>query len=223
VISSGRRRYGGGAEERRSYRRSLGLLELVSLGVGGTIGSGIFVVQELAAGIAVRPPCWPGSSSRRRRRACNSRSRGSGAVALGTTFGDFCSVFGRAASAALSPLYRRASPVATSPRDSVIFLVLLHSHVLLVRLVCRDFSPGNVVGIQAPDGRERLRRSGCVEGRHALARTVRSQRNLIAHEVASVPDLVRVAIIVYWPSPNEIGTIPVETQDPRASRAPSCW
>lgn len=31
------------------YRRSLGLVELVSLGVGGTVGSGIFVVPGLAA------------------------------------------------------------------------------------------------------------------------------------------------------------------------------
>lgn len=35
-----------------AYRRSLGLFELVSLGVGGTIGSGIFVVPGIAAGIA---------------------------------------------------------------------------------------------------------------------------------------------------------------------------
>jgi amino acid transporter len=32
-----------------TYRRSLGLVELVSLGVGGTIGSGIFVVPGIAA------------------------------------------------------------------------------------------------------------------------------------------------------------------------------
>lgn len=36
---------------RNTYRRSLGLIELVSLGVGGTIGSGIFVVPGIAAGI----------------------------------------------------------------------------------------------------------------------------------------------------------------------------
>jgi amino acid transporter len=33
----------------RTFRRSLGLVELVSLGVGGTIGSGIFVVPGVAA------------------------------------------------------------------------------------------------------------------------------------------------------------------------------
>ncbi|OPX62066.1 MULTISPECIES: APC family permease [unclassified Methanoregula] len=36
-------------EKSRSYRRSLGLIELVSLGVGGTVGSGIFVVPGIAA------------------------------------------------------------------------------------------------------------------------------------------------------------------------------
>lgn len=37
--------------EGRGYRKSLGMLELVSLGVGGTIGSGIFVVPGIAAGL----------------------------------------------------------------------------------------------------------------------------------------------------------------------------
>ncbi len=35
----------------RSYRRSLGLFSLVSLGLGGTVGSGIFVVPGVAAGL----------------------------------------------------------------------------------------------------------------------------------------------------------------------------
>src|SRR5512136_1457453 len=35
--------------ERGKYRRSLGLVELVSLGVGGTVGSGIFIVPGVAA------------------------------------------------------------------------------------------------------------------------------------------------------------------------------
>ncbi len=35
--------------EAGTYKRSLGLFELVSLGVGGTIGSGIFVVPGVAA------------------------------------------------------------------------------------------------------------------------------------------------------------------------------
>jgi len=35
-----------------SYNKSLGVFELVSLGVGGTIGSGIFVVPGIAAGMA---------------------------------------------------------------------------------------------------------------------------------------------------------------------------
>lgn len=39
-------------ETDRRYKKSLGTFELVSLGVGGTIGSGIFVVPGIAAGIA---------------------------------------------------------------------------------------------------------------------------------------------------------------------------
>jgi amino acid transporter len=37
--------------EQRRYRISLALLELVSLGLGETIGSGIFVVPGIATGI----------------------------------------------------------------------------------------------------------------------------------------------------------------------------
>lgn len=39
-------------QRRNSYRVSLGLFELVSLGLGGTIGSGIFVVPGIATSIA---------------------------------------------------------------------------------------------------------------------------------------------------------------------------
>ncbi len=39
-------------ETEKRYKKSLGTFELVSLGVGGTIGSGIFVVPGIAAGIA---------------------------------------------------------------------------------------------------------------------------------------------------------------------------
>lgn len=39
-------------EDRKRYRKSLGLFELVSLGLGGTIGSGIFIVPGIVAGIA---------------------------------------------------------------------------------------------------------------------------------------------------------------------------
>ena len=34
------------------YKKSLGIFELVGLGMGGTIGSGIFVVPGIAVGIA---------------------------------------------------------------------------------------------------------------------------------------------------------------------------
>lgn len=44
----------------RSYRRSLGLFALVSLGLGGTVGSGIFVVPGVAAGLLgpAALPAW---------------------------------------------------------------------------------------------------------------------------------------------------------------------
>ena len=38
--------------DQRTYRKALGVLELVCLGLGGTIGSGIFVVPGVAAQLA---------------------------------------------------------------------------------------------------------------------------------------------------------------------------
>ena len=42
----------GTATSKRRYRKSLGLFELVGFGLGGTIGSGIFIVPGIAASIA---------------------------------------------------------------------------------------------------------------------------------------------------------------------------
>ena len=39
-------------EEGKRYRKSIGLFDLISLGLGGTIGSGIFIVPGIAAGIS---------------------------------------------------------------------------------------------------------------------------------------------------------------------------
>lgn len=39
-------------KDKRAYRKSLGLFELVGFGLGGTIGSGIFIVPGIAASIA---------------------------------------------------------------------------------------------------------------------------------------------------------------------------
>jgi amino acid transporter len=41
-----------GSPKKASYKKSLGLFELISLGIGGTIGSGIFIVPGIVAGIA---------------------------------------------------------------------------------------------------------------------------------------------------------------------------
>lgn len=38
--------------EEKKYRKTIGLFDLVSLGLGGTIGSGIFIVPGIAAGIS---------------------------------------------------------------------------------------------------------------------------------------------------------------------------
>jgi len=97
--------------DKTSYKRSLGLLELVSLGVGGTIGSGIFVVPGIAARltgasslyvwliVAVSAPCVLVSLA-----AVSTRFTGSGSF-----YSLFESVFGKKVAVPLILLYLASS------------------------------------------------------------------------------------------------------------------
>lgn len=219
------------AEGKREYRRSLGLLELVSLGVGGTIGSGIFVVPGIAAGIAgpssllawlvvaVSATC-----------VALSLARIQALSPSGTTFtAVFAPVFGRRASATLVTLYLVScvlgvATIAAGLGQYFSFfgvrrLLLVEIAALVVFLVV------NVVGIGLSGRTENVLTAikvvSLVAIAVALATHVRAE-NLLAHDMASPPDLLRVAIIVYWPFTGfEISAIPVEeTRDPtRISRA----
>jgi amino acid transporter len=219
------------AEEKRSYRRSLGLLELVSLGVGGTIGSGIFVVPGIAAGIAGPSSllAWIFVATSATCVALSLAQIQAGSPS-GTTFtAIFTPVFGRVGSAALVALYLISCVlgVATIAAGLGQYLAFFSiPHVLLAELaVLAIFLGVNVVGIglsgQTENVLTAIKIVSLVAIAVALAPFVRSE-NLIVREVASLPDLLRVAIIVYWPFTGfEISAIPVEeTRDPtRISRA----
>lgn len=217
--------------ETRSYRRSLGLLELVSLGVGGTIGSGIFVVPGIAAAIAgpssllawvvvaVSATCVALSLAWIQTRSSS-----------GTTFTElFTDVFGRGFSAVIVALYLVScvlgvATIAAGVGQYLSFFAI--PRVLAAEVaVMAVFLGVNAIGIglsgQTENVLTAIKVVSLMAIAVALAPHVRSE-NLIAHEVASVPDLVRVAIIVYWPFTGfEISAIPVEeTRDPsRISRA----
>jgi amino acid transporter len=213
-------------EEKRAYRRSLGLLELVSLGVGATIGSGIFVVPGIAAGLAgpssllawivVAASATCVALSLARIQACSPS---------GTTFtAIFTPLFGRAVSAVLVGLYLLSCVLGVATIAAGLgqyFSFFAIPHVLSAEiLVLAIFLGVNIIGIglsgQTENVLTAIKVVSLVVLAVALAPSVRVE-NLVLDEVASLPDLLKVAIIVYWPFTGfEISAIPVEeTRDPR--------
>lgn len=216
----------GPVEEKHAYRRSLGLVELVSLGVGGTIGSGIFVVPGIAAGIAGPSSllAW-GVVAASATSVALSLARIQSLTSSGTTFTEiFTPVFGNGPSAILVGLYFLSCifGVATiSAGLGQYFAFFSISHVLVVEIVVLAVFLGvNVVGIGLSGQTENVLTAIKVVSLlviiAALAPHV-SAKNLAVERVASLPDLLEVAIIVYWPFTGfEISSIPVEeTRDPR--------
>ncbi len=222
---SGRSGRGSGAVAGR-YRKSLGLIELVSLGIGGTIGSGIFVVPGVAAGIAgpwsllawaivaVSACCVAFSLA-----ALQGRSP------AGMRFaGLFEPVFGRRAATALAGLYLVSSvlgiaTIAAGLGQYLAFFAM--SHILAVELcVLAAFLGINLIGIRLSGRTENVLTAikvACIVAiALALAPFVRVE-NLIPERAASLPDMMKAAIIVYWSFTGfEISAIPVEeTTDPR--------
>jgi amino acid transporter len=218
-------------KEEPSYRKSLGLVELVSLGIGGTIGSGIFVVPGIAAGIA-------GPSSLF---AWVFVALSACCVALslawiqarslsGTPFiSIFEPVFGPHASAALASIYLVSSVFGVATIASGLgqyFTFFGIPHVLAAEIfVIMAFLGVNLIGIALSGRTENILTAAKIVPIVAIAVAlipfIRPE-NLVPARVATLPDILKVVIIVYWPFTGfEISAIPVEeTRDPRSiSRA----
>jgi amino acid transporter len=218
-------------KEEPAYRRSLGLVELVSLGVGGTIGSGIFVVPGIAAGIA-------GPSSLH---AWVIVALSACCVALslawiqtrspsGTPFTEiFEPVFGLRISAILVSIYLVSSVFGIATIASGLgqyFAFFAIPHVLAAEIfVIMAFLGVNLIGIALSGRTENLLTVAKIVPivliAVALIPFIRPE-NLMPARMATLPDILKVVIIVYWPFTGfEISAIPVEeTKDPRTiSRA----
>jgi amino acid transporter len=219
------------AKAEHTYRKSLGLVELVSLGIGGTIGSGIFVVPGIAAGIA-----GPASLL-----AWAAVAVSASCVALslawiqarspsGTPFlAIFEPVFPPRASGALATIYLVSSvfgiaTIAAGLGEYLSFFAI--PHVLAAEIfIIMAFLGINLIGI-ALSGRTEVILAAAkvipiVIIAVALIPFIRIE-NLVPSEAVPLADLLKVAIIVYWPFTGfEISAIPVEeTKDPRTiSRA----
>jgi amino acid transporter len=218
-------------KERPAYRRSLGLVELVSLGVGGTIGSGIFVVPGVAAGIA-------GASSIfawvivALSACCVALSLAwiQGRSPSGTPFtGIFEPVLGLRISAILVSIYLVSSVFGIATIAAGLgqyFTFFAIPHVLAAEIfVILAFLGVNLIGIALSGRTENILTAAKIVPilliAVALIPFIRPE-NLLPARTATLPDILKVVIIVYWPFTGfEISAIPVEeTKDPRTiSRA----
>jgi len=213
-------------EEKPAFRKSLGLVELVSLGVGGTIGSGIFVVPGIAAAIA-------GPSSLL---AWLIVAISAACVALslawiqarspsGTPFlSIFEPVFGARGSAVLSTIYLVSSVFGIATIASGLgqyFTFFSVPHVLAAEIfIILAFLGINLVGIALSGRTENVLTAAKIVPivliAVALVPFIRLANLVPAHAVP-ITDILKVVIIVYWPFTGfEICAIPVEeTRDPR--------
>ncbi len=212
-----------------TYRRSLGLAELVSLGVGGTVGSGIFVVPGLAAKlsgpyslvawgvVAISASCVLLSL------ACISyRFTGSSGF-----YSLFESVFGPRVAVILMSLYCISSvfgiaTIAAGIGQYVTFFTI--SSILLIEiLVLGVFCGINIAGIALSGMTENvltvLKIVPLVLISLLLVPFIRFE-NLIPSGSLTATGLFATIIIVYWPFTGfEICAIPVEeTKDPALIR-----
>ncbi len=214
-----------------SYRKSLGLVELVSLGVGGTIGSGIFVVPGIAAGMAGPSSLYAW--------ALVAFSATCVALCLawiqarsptGIPFvGIFEPVFGARGSGILVTIYLVSSVFGVATIAAGLgqyFTFFAIPHVLAAEIfVIMAFLGINLVGIALSGRTENVLTAAkiipIVIIAVALIPFIRIE-NLTPSGTVPLSDILKVVIIVYWPFTGfEISAIPVEeTRDPRViSRA----
>jgi amino acid transporter len=208
------------------YRKSLGLTELVSLGVGGTIGSGIFVVPGIAAGIL-------GPSSLL---AWIIVALSASCVLLSlawllqkTGFRDsfytlFSRVFGERVSAALIVLYLVSGILGIATIAAGIGQYLsffgIEGILALELLIIAMFCGINLIGITLSGTTENILTFLKVIPLVVIAVLLLPEielQNLVPLVPITATGLISTVLIVYWPFTGfEISAIPVEEmKDPR--------
>jgi len=213
--------------DQRTYRKALGVLELVCLGLGGTIGSGIFVVPGVAAQLAGVSSlvAW----------LIVAVSACAVAFALGTLqarsppgrslMNLFASTFGDRIAALLVLIYVIGSifgvaTIAAGLGQYLSYLGIAHL-TLTEALIIGAMLAMNLRGISLSGAAENLLSILKVAGILAiialLAPLVRFQ-SLVPTSFAPLPTLMQVVVIVYWPFTGfEISAIPVgEMRNPRS-------
>jgi amino acid transporter len=212
-----------------TYKRSLGLFELVSLGVGGTIGSGIFVVPGVAAKlsgpwsllawliVAISASCVLLSLAYVSFRFTSSNS----------FFSLFSSVFGIPVAVPLIILYLISSVFGISTIAAGIGQYLSYfgiSNVLLIEIaVIGSFCWLNITGISLSGMTENILTTLKIIPLVIIAVLLIpfiNVDNFVPQTPVTVTGFLATIIIVYWPFTGfEISAIPVdETRDPKLIR-----
>jgi amino acid transporter len=212
-----------------TYKRSLGLFELVSLGVGGTIGSGIFVVPGVAAKlsgpwsllawliVAISASCVLLSLAYVSFRFTSSSS----------FFSLFSSVFGIRVAIPLIILYLISSVFGISTIAAGIGQYLSYfgiSNVLLIEIaVIGAFCWLNITGISLSGMTENILTTLKIIPLVIIAVLLIPSINVdnfVPQTPVTVTGFLATIIIVYWPFTGfEISAIPVdETRDPKLIR-----
>jgi amino acid transporter len=212
-----------------SYKRSLGLFELVSLGVGGTIGSGIFVVPGVAAKlsgpwsllawliVALSASCVLLSLASVSFRFTSSNS----------FFSLFSSVFGTRFAVPLIILYLISSVFGVSTIAAGIGQYMTYfgmSNVLLIEIaVIGAFCWLNLTGISLSGMTENILTTLKIIPLVIIAVLLIpfiNVENFVPQTPVTVTGFLATIIIVYWPFTGfEISAIPVdETRDPKLIR-----
>jgi amino acid transporter len=212
-----------------TYKRSLGLFELVSLGVGGTIGSGIFVVPGVAAKlsgpwsllawliVAISASCVLLSLAYVSFRFTSSNS----------FFSLFSSVFGARFAVPLIILYLISSIFGVSTIAAGIGQYISYfgiSNVLLIEIaIIGAFCWLNISGISLSGMTENILTTvkiiPLVIIAFLLIPSIKVD-NFVPQTPVTITGFLATIIIVYWPFTGfEISAIPVEeTRDPKLIR-----
>ncbi len=202
------------------YRKNLGLAELVSFGVGGTIGSGIFVVPGIAAGLA-GPSSLLAWLIVALSASCVMLSlawTSSKYPSTGAFYSIFSRVFSRRLSASIVILYLIGSvfgiaTIAAGIGQYVTFFGFTNVLWLEIAIVAL-LAIINIIGV---------RPSGNIENILTLLKTLPLvivaifllpyilKENFTPFFTGNKTDFLRVVIIVYWPYTGfEISAIPAD-------------
>jgi amino acid transporter len=215
--------------EAGTYKRSLGLFELVSLGVGGTIGSGIFVVPGVAAKlsgpwslfawliVALSASCVLLSLAYVSFRFTSSNS----------FYSLFSSVFGQKIAVPLIVLYIISSVFGIATIAAGIGQYLSYfgiSNVLIIEIaIIGSFCLLNISGISLSGSTENILTTLKIIPLVIIAFLLIpfiNVENFIPQTPVTYTGFLATIIIVYWPFTGfEISAIPVEeTRDPKIIR-----